>query len=298
MSLFTRRAFLRALAGGALTAVGLGVYASLIEPSAVAVTRYAPALPRWPADLPLRVVALSDIHACEPWLSEARLRALCAQANALQPDVVMLLGDYNSGPQFSRAIPNADWARALGTLQAPLGVHAVLGNHDYWSDGAVQAAQAGRTDVEKVLSEAGIAVHINQAVRLETAGGAFWLAGLGDQWAYRRRGGLVGIDDLHGTLAQVSDQAPVILMAHEPDIFPDVPERVSLTLSGHTHAGQIQLMGFAPAVPSRFGSRYRYGHIVEQGRSLIVSAGLGFSNLPLRFGARPEILLIELGQTA
>jgi len=79
------------------------------------------------------------------------------------------------------------------------------------------------------------------------------------------------------------------------DIFADVPERVALTLSGHTHGGQVRLFGYSPVVPSRFGNRYAYGHVVEGGRDLIVSGGLGFSGLPVRFGVRPEILSIELG---
>ena len=104
-----------------------------------------------------------------------------------------------------------------------------------------------------------------------------------------------GLDDLHGTLAKVTDGSPVILLAHEPDIFPDVPERVSLTLSGHTHGGQVRLFGYSPVVPSRFGNRYAYGHVVEDDRHLIVSGGLGFSILPVRFGVRPEIVSVELG---
>ncbi len=104
-----------------------------------------------------------------------------------------------------------------------------------------------------------------------------------------------GVDDLAGTLRQVTDDAPVILMAHEPDIFPDVPARVALTLSGHTHGGQVRFAGFAPIVPSKFGRRYAYGHIVEGGRNLVVSGGLGLSGLPLRFGSPPEIVVVELG---
>jgi predicted MPP superfamily phosphohydrolase len=93
----------------------------------------------------------------------------------------------------------------------------------------------------------------------------------------------------------VTDDAPVILLAHEPDIFPRVPEQVSLTLSGHTHGGQVRLFGYSPVVPSRFGNRYAYGHIVESGRSLIVSGGLGCAILPVRFGVPPEIVLIDVG---
>jgi hypothetical protein len=103
------------------------------------------------------------------------------------------------------------------------------------------------------------------------------------------------MDDLPGTLAQVTDDAPVILLAHEPDIFPDVPARVAVTLSGHTHGGQIRLGPWVPVVPSRFGARYAWGHIVEGGRDLVVSGGLGCSVVPVRFGMPPEITVVELG---
>ena len=104
-----------------------------------------------------------------------------------------------------------------------------------------------------------------------------------------------GLDDLDGTLAQVSDDAPVVLLAHEPDIFPRVPRRVSLTLSGHTHGGQVRFFGYAPVVPSRYGNRYAYGHVVEDGRNIIVSGGLGCSIMPVRFGVPPEIVVVDLG---
>jgi uncharacterized protein len=84
-------------------------------------------------------------------------------------------------------------------------------------------------------------------------------------------------------------------LAHEPDIFPKVPNRVALTVSGHTHGGQVRLAGFSPVVPSKFGNRYAYGHVVERDRHLIVSGGLGCSILPVRFGVPPEVVLVELG---
>ena len=122
----------------------------------------------------------------------------------------------------------------------------------------------------------------------------FWLAGLEDQVAIRRNGRWVGLDDLPGTLAQITDDAPVILLAHEPDIFTDVPDRVCLTLSGHTHGGQVRLFGWSPIVPSRHGQRYAYGHVREGQRDLVVSGGIGCSILPVRLGVVPEITLIEL----
>ena len=181
-------------------------------------------------------------------------------------------------------------------------MHAVLGNHDWWDDFEAQRTRRGPTKAHLALSKAGIPVYENKAIRIRHAGAAFWLAGLGDQWAFfpNKRGrwrdmNFDGRDDLPGTLAQVTDDAPVLLMAHEPDIFPHVPHRVAVTLSGHTHGGQINLLGYAPAVPSKYGARYAYGHIVEDNRNLIVSSGLGCSLIPFRLGAPPEIVQLKLG---
>ncbi|UJW87346.1 metallophosphoesterase [Devosia sp. SL43] len=249
----------------------------------------------------LRIAVLTDFHACTPFMDAARLRAICAEANALNPDIILLLGDYAAGPRFSRDLRPKEWAAELSTLQAPLGVHAVLGNHDY--DGYRRAdLPAGRiTTAEAALQGVGIPVYTNQAQRIATPGGAFWLAGLGDQFAFEPRhsdhGRGLGVDDLDGTLAQIDGDEPIILMAHEPDLFPDTPDRVALTLSGHTHAGQVRLFGQTPVVPSRHGSRYVHGHYVEGQRHLIVSAGLGYSGWPIRLGTRPEIVLVELGGT-
>lgn len=264
------------------------------------VTRYVPSLPGWPEAMALRIVALSDIHACAPFMDAARLRGICGEVTALAPDIILLLGDYAPGPRFSRPVAPESWATELGALSAPLGVHAILGNHDYDGYAPADLLQAP-TEAERVLRTAGIAVYVNQAVRIARGGSGFWLAGLGDQFAFARgvhsyeRG--LGVDDLDATLAQVDTDEPVVLMAHEPDLFPDTPDRVALTLSGHTHGGQVRLFGRTPVVPSRHGSRYVHGHVVDGLKQLIVSAGLGYSGLPLRIGTRPELVLIELGGT-
>ena len=272
------------------------------DPVVIPVTRYAPELQAWPRGLSLRVVALSDFHSCRPFMDGTAIRAICSKANALRPDIVLLLGDYSCGPRFSQALAPDEWASALATLSAPLGVHAVLGNHDY--DGYTRAdVSLGPVAAEQALRAVGVPVHINSAVRIAHAGSGFWLAGLGSQRAFHLRGqsyddpGL-GLENLAATFAQVTSDEPILLLAHEPDIFPDVPARVALTLSGHTHGGQIKLFGRTPVVPSKFRSRYVYGHIVEDGRHLLVSAGLGYSGLPIRFATKPEIVLLELGGRA
>jgi hypothetical protein len=230
---------------------------------------------------------------------------IVAEANALGADLVALLGDYETVNRYTDArVPVRDWSRALGRLRAPLGVHAVLGNHDWWQDAMAMQRERGPVIGRRALEDAGVPVYENDAVRLAKDGHPFWIAGLGDQWAFRRgrrrssdkqHAGHRGVDDLAGTLARVTDEAPVILLAHEPDIFPKVPARVALTLSGHTHGGQVRVMGYSPIVPSAYGQRYAYGHVVEGGRHLIVSGGLGCSGVPVRIGVPPEIVLVELG---
>ena len=303
--MISRRKFLKGVLAVSAGTAALGGYA-VAEPWRLNVTRYSLTPPGWPPGLNLRCAILADLHACEPWMGDARIRQIVARTNALAPDVTLLLGDYVAGRQlakYSTEMPHAQWATALAGLRAPLGVHAVLGNHDWWHDVEVQLRRHGPVPAGSALEAVGIPVYENAAVRLLKDGQPFWLAGLSDQLALWPRKGtanyrtwrLEGLDDLPATLAQVRDNAPVILMAHEPDIFPKVPGRVALTISGHTHGGQITLAGFAPYVPSRYGRRFAYGHIVEENRNLIVSGGLGCSGVPIRFGRPPEIVIVELG---
>lgn len=311
--MISRRTFLKGFLALSASGAGFGGYA-LAEPFRLRVTRYAVTPRGWPRGLRLRLAVIADLHVIEPWMGLARVAQIVARTNALAPDAVLLLGDYVASSGMKRwaryigggVVDPDDWARELARLKAPLGVHAVLGNHDWWEDDRVQIRGCGPTPAGLALGRAGITVHENTALRFVKNGEPLWICGLGDQWAYYMigdrppaRGNYVGADDLPGMLAQVRDDAPVIMMAHEPDIFAQMgafSERVSLTVSGHTHGGQVRVMGYTPIVPSQYGSRYVYGHVVEDDRHLVVSAGLGCSGLPVRFGAPPEVVLIELGE--
>jgi uncharacterized protein len=300
--LISRRGLLKGLAAFALGGTSLGGYAFGIEPRRLSVTRYAITPTGWPRGLKLRVAVLTDIHICEPWMPLARVQDIVATTNSLKPDVTVMLGDFVQGPKmWHQTVPTQAWAAELAKLSAPQGVHSVLGNHDWWDDREVQLSFQGPPRVQRTLEAAGLKVYQNDAVRLTKDGQPFWIAGLGDQWAYyrrrNRRTGLRydGVDDLPAMFAKITDDAPVILMAHEPDVFNELPPRVALQLSGHTHGGQVQFFGYAPVVPSRFGRRYVYGHVVQDDRHLVVSGGLGCSGLPVRFGRPPEIVVVELG---
>lgn len=295
-----RRRVLQTLAGLFLSSVGLGGYAYAWEPAHQGVTRYKLKPARWPEGRRLRLAVISDLHVGGPHMPVARVRGIVDQTNALKPDLALLLGDFVASRARHPDDPApAEWAAELARLVAPAGRFAVLGNHDWWQDERAQRELKGPTQSTLALEAAGIPVLENRAIRLETGAGPLWIAGLGDQEAFvlRRRPPArgYGLDDLPTTLAMVDDDAPLILMAHEPDIFAEVPGRVDLTLSGHTHGGQVRLFGWSPIVPSHYGNRYAYGHVQENGRDLVVSAGLGTSKLPIRLGAPPEIVLIELG---
>jgi uncharacterized protein len=298
--MMTRRRFLQWLLSLGFVCAATSAYAVAIEPLLrQRVKAYDLKLRRWPTDLNLTIAVIADLHACKPWMDVERIQSVVRQTNSLKPDLILLLGDFLSSMRYVTGdVPPEEWARALAALKAPLGVHAILGNHDWWDDRAAMAARSGPTISRRALEQVGIPVYENDAVRLTKSGRSFWLAGLGDQLAFapvrRRYPGLrIGVDDLSATLKKIPEGDPVILMAHEPDIMPRVPERVSLVLSGHTHGGQVRLFGYSPMVPSRYGNRYAYGHVREQ-CDLIVSGGLGCSIAPVRFGVPPEIVLVSV----
>ena len=285
----TRRRLLAAAGVAGLSVSSTAAYAGAIEPQGLVVTRYAPTPPGWPAGRKLSVAVIADLHAGGPDMLLAHVRRVVDKAARLRPDLVVLLGDFIATYGFrTERVADPLWAAELARLKAPLGTWAILGNHDWWYDLA---------GVRSALAGVHIPVLENNAVLLGTPGSKFWLAGIGDQLAYPLgHGRFRGVDDLPGTLAQVDTDDPVLLLVHEPDIFSRVPARVALTLAGHTHGGQIRIPLIWPFfVPSKYGSRYAYGHVVEDNRHLIVSGGLGTSVIPARLGVPPEIVHLVLG---
>jgi uncharacterized protein len=263
-------------------------YAAAEAANDLVVTNYALSPPGWRKGQRLSITVIADIHAGGPNMGIARVREVVDVAQALKSDLIVVLGDYFATHRFiTEHVPPAAWSAELARLRAPLGVYGILGNHDWWFGvGPVRAAFA---NIRVPLME-------NDAVLIGKESERFWLAGLGDQlahWLGPNR--FQGADDLPGTLAKVTTDDPVILLVHEPDIFTQVPARVALTLAGHTHGGQIRLPFIPPVwAPSENGARFAYGHIVESGRHLIVSGGLGCSKVPLRLGVPPEIVRIDL----
>ncbi|GAC1624541.1 MAG: metallophosphoesterase [Nevskia sp.] len=282
MSLPRSRRWRFALAVLALLGLALALDAFWIEPSSLRLRRYELALQRWPAALAgLKIAVITDLHAGAPYIGLAKIEHVVALSNAAQPDLVLLTGDiFVNSVIGGQALPPEQVARRLGALQARLGVYLVFGNHEHHTD---------RQNLQRLLAATPIQFMDNAVRRIDDRGSAFWLIGLADILSDR--------PDVSGTLAQVTDEAPIIAFTHGPDLFPTLPARVNLLVAGHTHGGQVRLpiLG-AGRVPSIYGRRrYAAGHVVEQ-TDLFVATGIGTSHIPVRFGVPPEIALLSLRQ--
>jgi len=263
---------------------------------AVQTVRWSLSPADWPRGARLRIALIADLHLCRPWTPLAVARAAIDAVQAQAPDLILLLGDYAAHLPFGRRYDPGEIAELLAGLTAPLGVFNVFGNHDWWTDREGSLCTPPRTHWHQAFDEAGIETLENRAVLLNHGKQEIALAGVASQMALGRRGRneFKGLDDLEAALAGVPHDRFTLLMAHEPDIFARLPAQVNLTLSGHTHGGQIRPFGRAVAVPSQFGTRYAYGAIEEEGRHLVVSGGVGCSVLPFRWAMRPEITMVEL----
>jgi predicted MPP superfamily phosphohydrolase len=239
--------------------------------------RVAIALPDWPEGAPPVTVALaSDIHLGGSAMDDERLARLLDRIAAAGPDLALFAGDFISGHDPQTAIHVAPGLTiAFRRLRPRLGTIAVLGNHDHWTD---------PRRVSAALAAAGVTLLENRAV----VRGPLAIGGVGDEYTHH--------DRVAATATQMRRLPGARLMlTHSPDIAPTLPAEIPLLLAGHTHCGQIMLpIRGAIAIPSRYGTRYRCGVIREGARTVIVTAGLGTSVVPLRFGAPPDVWLITL----
>lgn len=269
-----------ALAAVPLLLAAVFFWAFLVEPNRLVVHRETITIATWPRQLSdLKVAVLSDIHAGGWFIDDQKLRLIVERTNQLEPDLVVIAGDYMAGDSSTsdRMEPEV-FAAILKDLRAPLGVYSVLGNHDWWWDGP---------RVRRGLEANGIKVLDDEVFEVKARGHSVWIAGLADLWTRPQR--------IEQTIAKAPQDAPVIALTHNPDIFPRLPRRVQLLLAGHTHGGQIRFPIFGMIVePSRVGDHYARGPVFENGHHLFVTTGIGTSIMPLRFGVPPEIVLLTL----
>lgn len=221
-----------------------------------------------------RIAQISDLH-CGPFASGERVAGWVRRVNRLQPDLVAVTGDLiASGSSFVSTV-----ASALGGLRARDGVFAAMGNHDYFTDGEAFSV---------ALSEAGLSVLRNRGIQLRRGSGSIYVAGVDDTWTRR--------DDIERALADRPPEAPVILLAHDPVLFPEAAaRRVDLTLSGHTHGGQLALPIFARKLNlARLMTRFTTGLYRVGPSTLYVNRGLGTTGPPVRLAVPPEIAVLTL----
>jgi len=221
----------------------------------------------------LKIALVSDLHAGS-YLGATALEAVAQRVSALEPDLVCLPGDLiNSRPEELGLLPGF-----LRALRAPLGVFAVPGNHDHtWCPDMAQWVGA--------IEATGVRVLLNRGTRLSFGDSTIWLAGVDDY--------AEGAVDLERALDGRRLGEPCVLLAHQPDFFAEsLRADVDLTLSGHTHGGQVRVGSWAPMRHTRFD--WLDGHFEIGGRHLVVSRGIGATLLPLRLGAPPEVPILTI----
>ena len=252
----------------------------LVEPGRLVIHPETIQIDNWPPQLDgLRIAVLSDIHVDNWFITDKKLRTIVTETNQLHPDLIVILGDYMSGDGWVRHRVEPDvFGPILKDLHALLGVYSVLGNHDWWYSGA---------RVRSGLEQNGIKVLENESAKIDARGTSFWLAGFADLWTRPQR--------IDTALATIPEGQPLIGLTHNPDIFPNVPQRVQLLLAGHTHGGQVRLPIIGSVVESSdYGDRWVRGHIFENNHHLFVTSGIGTSIVPVRFGVPPEIVLLTV----
>jgi predicted MPP superfamily phosphohydrolase len=280
----TRRQFLRAAAvTGVVAAAAIGADGVIFEPNAPRIVRRDLRLRRWPDRLNGYTIAvLSDFH-YDPYFSLHPLGAAVGMVNNLRPDLIALGGDFVSMSLLSKdekkAASHAEpCARLLAKMNAPHGLWAVMGNHDYFTD---------PQHVTHALEAQGIAVLANRSVALGREGARFWLAGVNDV--------LSETADLKATIRDIPQNEATVLLAHEPD-YADFAAHypVDLQLSGHSHGGQVRIPGLPPLYLPDLAKKYYLGLYQIGSLTLYTNAGLGTISVPVRLNCPPEITLLTI----
>ncbi len=221
----------------------------------------------------LKAVFVSDFHIKKH--GAKRLQKIVDMIKAQNPDIILCTGDFAAEHKLKTSYDIKKTAKALGGIKTKYGFYTVLGNHDNLADGDYIAEQ---------LRNNGIVILENSNTHINYNGKNIYIAGLADLQTRE--------PDVEKALEGC--ETPTIMLTHTPDTFPDIPERVTLTLAGHTHGGQIR-MPFVGAIliPSDYGEKYAVGLKHKNNKTMLVTKGMGTSILPWRFNCTPEIVVIN-----
>ena len=274
------------------------IYAYFIEPNRLVVVSQTLKIKNWnPTFDGLKIVMIGDIHGGSNGVTEEKLRSIVVRINEQQPDVVVMLGDYISqvrevAPVSARSLkmPVDVIAANLAGIKSTYGVFAVLGNHEgLFGDEPVVAALTG----------VGYKVLQNEVAAVEKDGQRLRIFGMKDHM--KLSGGWLQISSDSKKYLSTTGTGDVIVLQHSPDILPVIAGEYSISpdlrliLAAHTHGGQIRLpIVGSLIVPSGFGQKYAYGHIIDKGVDMFVTSGIGTSVLPMRFMAPPEIVVLTI----
>lgn len=269
--------------GVIIAGLGLAIWSVFIEPGNVRFKEYPIYVKNWPAELSgFSIAFITDIHVGSPHITLEKMQSIVERTNALKLDMVLLGGDYViQGVIGGHSVLSKDIVAVLSKLRAKNGVFGVLGNHDWWDDATRIHHEFDEQQVQ-ILEDAAEYINVNSK--------GFWLAGISDYTE--------GAHDINKALSIDSRNDPIIVLTHSPDIFPDIPSQVRLTIAGHTHGGQVYVPFLGrPIIPSKYGQRYAIGLIEENGKQLFVGSGIGTSILPVRFMTPPEVSILKLYPT-
>jgi len=215
------------------------------------------------------ILQITDLH-LYPLTQPALIEKTVVMANKLEPDLVVLTGDY----VWQELAAIDELAPILSGLNAKYGVFSTLGNHDYWLDAEVITA---------AMESAGLPVLINRGLSIQHGRGSIYIAGLDDGWS--------GAPDLEATLDGAAPNEPVVLLCHEPDLADrySLDGRIDVQLSGHTHGGQIRLPGIGALILPYLGRKYDIGLYKINDMLLYTNRGIGVISEPVRYNCPPEI---------
>lgn len=255
-------------------------YAFEIEPRRLVIKEEAVAIPNWSEKLNnFKVVAISDIHGGSNYVTVEKLQTLVEQANAQNPDIIVLLGDFVSQMRHRNSelkMPSETVAENLKGFRAKYGVYAVIGNHDWWYN---QRKMTGE------LEAAGIEVLENEVTEIEAGDETFFIWGIEDYWKRRQ----VPV----GALDPIDEKRNIIAITHNPDSLLKAPNEIAIMFAGHSHGGQVSFP-FYGGIPFVNDRRFMKGHAEADGKNVFVTTGVGCTGPQIRFRVPPEIAVITL----